>query len=350
VNRRLSVHGGAHLSLVTAGVRVELRDLTGRQLEPVARAAGFAGTGSLALRGDADVRVTVDRGHHGFVVDGLRPVTRGVSAGGGRVVLRSVGGSGFDQVWDVNGDVVEVRSRWVPGALERGASALRGRHHALRAQVLLHHPALWWAGTRGLAPLHVSVLELDGVVVMLAGPGGVGKSTLVAQAVEEGARATCDNLAVSDGTTAYGLREAMRLSAADTGSTAGGPPHGRATTHGRRELTWATQVPSLRPDLVVVLRRGDGPRVRPVDGDVARRALVAGTFAAGELRRFWTLTAVLGLATGHGPVLPVVDETARQLCTGLPCVELELGERPGASLREMLAPQLEQVLSTGVVR
>ena len=85
------------------------------------------------------------------------------------------------------------------------------------------------------------------------------------------------------------------------------------TTHGRRELAWDSQVPSLRPDLVVVLRRGDGPRVRDVAPEVAQRALVAGTFAAGELRRFWTLTAVLGLATGVGPVLPAVEETAQRL-------------------------------------
>ena len=143
------------------------------------------------------------------------------------------------------------------------------------------------------------------MVVLLAGPGGVGKSTLVSRAVAEGARATCDNLAVSDGTTAYGLRESMRL---DAGTQPAGQT-GR-TTHGRRELAWDSQVPSLRPDLVVVLRRGDGRGCAHVAPEVAQRALVAGTFAAGELRRFWTLTAVLGLATGVGPVLPAVEETA----------------------------------------
>ena len=100
----------------------------------------------------------------------------------------------------------------------------------------------------------------------------------------------------------------------------------------------------------MVLRRGDGPRVRDIAPEVAQRALVAGTFAAGELRRFWTLTAVLGLATGVGPVLPAVEETAQRLCTRLPCVELELGERSGPSLREMLARRLDQVHGAGATR
>jgi hypothetical protein len=213
----------------------------------------------------------------------------------------------------------------------------------LRAQVLLHYPALWWAGVQGRTPLHVSVVEIEGVGVVLAGPGGVGKSTLVADALAEGARATADNIAVTDGTTMSGLRESLRLA---PGDGAGGS--GSHTTHGRRQQGWPA-VASLRPELVVVLRRGTGPRVRQVRADDARRALVAGTYAAGELRRFWPLTAVLGLATGRGPVHPHVEDTARRLSEELPCVELELG-RPGLSLREALAAPLDDVRSARTSR
>jgi hypothetical protein len=109
-------------------------------------------------------------------------------------------------------------------------------------------------------------------------------------------------------------------------------------------------VPQLRPDLVVVVRRGDGPQVRTIDAETACRALVAGTYAAGELRRFWSLSAVLGLATGRGPVHPAVESTARTLTSQLPCLELELGHRPGPSLQEMLAPQLDQARVAGAAR
>jgi hypothetical protein len=224
---------------------------------------------------------------------------------------------------------------WAPSPAELAASRLRSRFRALRAQVVVHYPVLWWAGVQGRAPLHVSVLGTAGTVVMLAGPGGVGKSTLVARELAGGARATCDNLAVSDGRVAYGLAEPLRLDPGTPGEA------GAATTHGRREHTWQP-VPELTPEVVVVLRRGaqQEPRVRRTTPDAARRALVAGTMAAGELRRFWAVQAVVGLATGLGPVLPDVDAVADQLVTHLPCYELELGAAAGPALSDLLGREL----------
>jgi hypothetical protein len=329
------------LRLTTAGTRVSVHDLTQRRAPALARAAGLDDRHPHDLPGDLpddpEVRVVVEKSHRPFDTRGMVPVTRGAWASGGTVVLEDVGGSGFAQCWTVGGDHVEVRCRWAPGIPARGATVLRSRFEALRAQVLLHHPALWWAGTLGRAPLHVSVLELDGVVVLLAGPGGVGKSTLVASALSSGARATCDNVAACDGESAFGLSEPLRLAVAD-----GAPADGARTTHGRRELAWSGHVPALVPDLVVVLRRGAGsaPEVRTVDPAVAHRALVAGTYAAGELRRFWTLSAVLGLATGRGPVHPEVEAVSRSLTSRLPCLELRLGRVAGPGLHAVLAPYL----------
>jgi hypothetical protein len=245
----------------------------------------------------------------------------------------------------VEGQELHVRSRWTPSTVETvAAKALRARFDALRAQVLLHYPVLWWAAMRGMAPLHVSVVEIDGVGVLLAGPGGVGKSSLVARELARGASATCDNLAVSDGVTAFGLGEPLRLPPDAGEGVADGPERasGARTTHGRRLQTWRGRVPSLRPDLVVVLRRGDqaAPSVQRVDEGTAARALVAGTFAAGELRRFWQLAAAVSLGTGVGPVLAPVEHVAATLTSLLPCVEVTLGRRPGPGLSELLGAEL----------
>lgn len=264
------------------------------------------------------------------------PVARGTTRlDDGSVVLASAGGSGYRQRWQLDDGRLRVESRWLPSTKELAAShALPARFRALRGQVLLHHPVLWWASLQGLAPLHVSVVDVAGTVVALAGPGGVGKTSLVARELANSARVTCDNLAVSDGVVAYGLREPLRVPAGDIHAVPSGP----RAAHGRRESHGVATVPALRPDVVVVVRRdGQAPRLRTVTPDTGRRALVAGTMAAGELMRFWSTSAVLALATGAGPVLPSVDECARRLVDRLPCYELQLGTTPGSSLRDLLA-------------
>jgi hypothetical protein len=338
-------------TVTTAGQVVALHDRSGG-LDPLVRAAaGVPVLHDQAGEDRVDVALTLEHDRRRFDHAGLTPVTRGVwAASNGDAVVDSAGGSGFAQRWSADEDRLSVRSRWLPSAAESAAAALlRSRCRALRGQVLLHYPALWWATVHGMAPLHVSVVDLDDVVVLLAGPGGVGKSTLVARELDSGASATCDNLAVSDGVTAFGVAEPLRVPVTG-GRAAGGRTTGGRTTHGRREHPWHGRVPALRPDIVVVVRRGAAgpPSVRPVTPDVAHRALVAGTFCAGELRRFWPLAAALGLATGRGPVLAPVDEVARRLTDRLPCYELQLGSEQGHSLRSLLAAQRVEVRRTAV--
>lgn len=318
------------------------------------RAAVVAATGSSWVdkcppHPSPDISLTLERSRRRFDTTGFEPVTRGVWVGpDGDTVVDSVGGSGFTQLWSCDGEHLRVRTRWTPSAAEAAASSLLpARARALQAQVLLHYPALWWAGVHGEAPLHVSLVELDGVGVLLAGPGGVGKSTLVARELESGATATCDNLAVTDGVAVHGVFEPLRVSPGKDARTAG-----PRTTHGRREQVWHGRVPTLTPDLVVVVKRGaEGePHVRPITSEEARRALVAGTYAAGELQRFWPLSAVLAMATGRGPATPRVDEVAAAMATRLPCFELQLGRQPGRSLRSLLSGQLGPIYSQGAVR
>ncbi|MGZ4460104.1 MAG: hypothetical protein ACXVW9_13390 [Nocardioidaceae bacterium] len=328
-----------HAFVRTAGtvVRVEAEDA--RLGNAVLAATGSTWTEQPADEAGAEVTLHLEASRRSFALPDPVPVTRGVwAARDGRVLVDSAGGSGFSQLWSVDGTGLHVRSRWTPTLTESVAAAgLRSRTEALRAQVLLHYPVLWWAASKGLAPLHVSLVEIDGVAVLLAGPGGVGKSTLVARELARGANAACDNLAVSDGVTAFGLGEPLRLPR-DAGVQAAG---GR-TTHGRRQQPWHHRVPELRPELLVVVHRGDRPDpvVRAVHADTATRTLVAGTFAAGELRRFWQLAAGLSLGTGLGPALAPVEEVAATLTRRLPCFEIELGRKPGAGLHTLLRSQL----------
>ncbi|GAA3585036.1 hypothetical protein [Kribbella ginsengisoli] len=332
----------AHTFLHTAGQRMAVEG------SAAAIATILAATGG-AERDCADlpnVVVAVEPGKQRFGTTGCEPITRGVWATHRReAILDSAGGSGYSQLWSIDEDGLRVVSRWTPSAKEAAAARLLpARHHALTGQVLVHYPALWMAMQQGFAPLHVSVVEIDGIAVLLAGPGGVGKSSLVARELANGSRATCDNLAACDGTIAYGLAEPIRLPAEAADST------GRKTFHGRREHGWETRMRSLRPELVVVVRRGQqaDPQLRSITAAQATRAIVTGTYSAGELRRFWSTAAVLAMATGCGPAHPPVEEVAAVLANRLPCLELQLGREPGAGLAELLRPRLESVRSNGV--
>jgi len=163
---------------------------------------------------------------------------------------------------------------------------------------------------------------------MLAGPGGLGKSALLAQELATGARATSDNLCVGNGLTTWGLVEPVWV------ATGRGP----RILHGHAEVPIKGWVPRLTPDRIVVLRRIPDAsfRVRPCDPDSALRALVTGTYMARELRRYWGVAATLTAATGLGPAHPQVDEVARLFASELPCLEVAAPPGPGARLADLL--------------
>src|SRR6266536_856013 len=242
--------------------------------------------------GTATVRVRVEDTHQPFETAGWEPLARGVFGHDGSLVLRS-------------------------------------RFHLLARSALLRYPALWRAGTRGRAPLHASACTAgDGRVALLAGPGGVGKSTLVSMELADGGRAVSDNVCVADGASAWGVVEPLRVEG-------GG---GRRMPHGRRETAMPGRAPVLRPDRVVVLRRGSGPTasVRPCSPGAASRSLVTGTYMAQELRRYWAFAATLAAGTGTGPPHPPVAEVAAAFASMLPATLVILPDRPGPRLRELL--------------
>jgi hypothetical protein len=289
-----------------------------------------------------DVRVVVERDSAAFDVAGWRVLTRDAWCRQGQVVIRNACSSGLDLRVTVGEPTLEVIARWRPSGSGRAVAAvLRARARLLLRAVLLQYPALWRSQQRDRAPLHASVCSLAtaaGRVVLLAGPGGVGKSTLVHRELLSGAVSTCDNVCVSDGLYTWGLVEPLRLPAeAHAGN-------GRRMPYGRREASWPRRTERMTPDLLVVLARGAQPGVTRCDPALAARHLEAGTYMAGELRRYWPFAATLALGTGLGRSHPPVQQIAQKLSARLPCLRVSLGDHPGAPLRELLeAPTTEEV-------
>ena len=282
------------------------------------------------------VRLVIEADQRPFPEEGAAVLTRGAWVCDGAVVFGDACASGFALRIRPCGSELVVHARYRPTRQVRAASlVLRSRFHLIARAVLMQYPALWWAGVRGRAPLHVCALTTTSGVALLAGPGGVGKSTLLAREIRAGAVATCDNLAVSDGDEVFGVAEPIR-------STSG---TGRRAPHGRREMPWTTtRANSLRPQRVVVVRLGsDSPATcAPTTGDVASRSLVTGTLMAGELRRYWAFAATLAAGTGLGPAQPEIKRVADRLATRLPCHVVTLSRGGQDTVSGLFADQLHE--------
>ena len=278
---------------------------------------------------DASITVSVEVDRSPFATTDWELLARGARRREGEVVVENACTSGFDLHVQCTPDRAEFRYRWRPPARDRAAARiLRSRFHLLARATLLQYPALWWAGTRGRAPLHASACIADTSTPLLTAPSGVGRSTVVLRELEDGGRSTGDNLAVGDGTTIWGLVEPLRV---DGGL-------GRRMPHGRRELPLESRVRALEPDSLVVLTRGaaDEATLSACSSETAARSLVTSTYMAGELRRFWSFAATLSAGTGFGPSHPPVTEVANAFAAKLPCFSLALGRRHGPRLAQLL--------------
>lgn len=280
--------------------------------------------------GPATLAVEVESSSRPFDTARWEPLTRGAWRLGHEVVIEDACSSGFDLRLHAVAEHPQFTFRWRPPLRGQAAAhLLRSRFILLARSVLLQYPAMWRASLRGRAPLHASVCTAGNLHPLLAGPGGVGKSTLLTQELAAGGRAIGDNICVSDGTTAWGLVEPLRIEG-------GG---GRSMPHGRAELPMPGRVLALAPDLVVVLRRGldDVAQVRACSVETAERSLITGTYMAGELRRFWGFAATLTAGTKLGPAHPQVERIGRIFASRLPAVEIVLPRQPGVRLAEVLS-------------
>jgi hypothetical protein len=281
------------------------------------------------------VHVEIQPGRLPFSREGWTLVGRDSWASGTAVLITNACSSGFDLRAEPSGHVLRVTARYRPSPRTRAANRLLGsRFSMLAAQTLLHYPALWWASVHGRVPLHVSVTSYLDSVTMIAGPGGVGKSTLLCAGLHRGEIATADNICACDGDEAHGLAEPLRVTGVP------GVPGRASGYHGRRDLPLPSRAAFLRPDRLVVLHRAPAApaSVAELSATAAARALVAGTYMAGELRRFWPFAATLALATGIGPPHPDVSGVAARFAARLPCLEVGIAEGSPVPIGELLRP------------
>lgn len=279
--------------------------------------------------GPADVNVLVAESSERFSLMGLAPLTRGAWSDGTSVVIENACGSGVDLKARAEAGRLDVEARYRPGWSTRGLGVVApARAQLLLRSAILQYPAMWWAGVTGSVPLHVSGARAGDISVAIAGPGGVGKSTLLRDAMSEGGQGVSDNLCMGRDLMLHGVLEPLRANGGE----------GRRMPHGRRESVWTDRLDTIEVERILVLRRGAGGRVvvRPVDPQVAARVIVAGTYAAGELRRYWGFAATLALGTGLGPAHPPIVDAATRLAEAVPCAEVILPRTLGTRLSDVI--------------
>ncbi|NUP48350.1 MAG: hypothetical protein HOW97_13740 [Catenulispora sp.] len=196
-------------------------------------------------------------------------------------VLKNVATSGFDMRFEVGEAETLVSARWRPGRRERLLNrALKARQRLLLAQALVHYPALWQAGIAGAVPIAGCVLMVKGRGVLVSGPSGVGKSTLLAHELAAGATAISDNLVALDppNRMAHGLVEPLRADFSQLPPGIATPLPRRRTTRGRGEGHLNRRADSVSVDAVVLLRRaGAVPGLTRLGPGAAARELAAAT-------------------------------------------------------------------------
>ena len=315
--------------VTTAGESIELETAAPWVSALLAESLGGGDAREASTR--SSLRIRVEEGRRPFASQGWAFLTRDAWVRDHAVLMRDVCTSGFDLLLEWASHDAEFTFRWNPPLRTRAANrALRSRFHLLARAALLQYPALWWAGTRGRVPLHAPSFERRQRTPLLAGPSGVGKSTLLARELADGgACAVSDNLSVGDGERVWGLVEPMRAERLP----------GRRMAHGRREGDLPNRVDVLTPDCLVSVRRGEGPGadVRSLDAEAAARVLVTGTYMAGELRRYWPFAATLAAATGLGPTHAPVVEVAQSFANRLPCLEVAIPKAGDLRLSDILA-------------
>jgi hypothetical protein len=314
-------------ALQTAGERIAIDCSVAWVAELIEEAA--AGELGRHVDGPATLAVHVEPTGRPFASAGWESLTRGALRHEGSVLMEDVCSSGFDVLVDGGSEAPVFTFRWRPSTRGLAASRLlRSRFILLARAVLIQYPTLWRASLRGRSPLHASVCTAGELQPMLAGPSGVGKSTLLSLELAAGGHAIGDNLCVSDGTTAWGLVEPLRIE--------GGA--GRSMPHNRRERPLDGRATAMIPDMLVSLSRGDAESatVIPCEPAAAARSLVTGTYMAGELRRYWAFAATLSAGTGFGPAHAPVERIAGILASRLPGVTVVLPRRSGVRLNELL--------------
>jgi hypothetical protein len=223
------------------------------------------------------------------------------------------------------------------------------RIYATLIYYLIYFPLLsYFERTRHWYPLHASAVNWPTGSVVLAGLGGVGKSTLtLALLSHPQAQLLSENLILYDSQRVYAFPEPIHLDDTSYQLLSNLPQRlsttGRTYSHGRQsyQVYPSAQTLSGIPCLFCTLRQGRALALEPLPATEALEIVLSSDLLAKELNEYAQQAAALNLLS---PRLGSHQEritALQQLLAGLPCYQLTI--RPGEDLKRAINLVQEEI-------
>jgi len=222
--------------------------------------------------------------------------------------------------------------------LKLGNKAIQERIYAILIYYLAYFPLLWRLERHEQRhPLHASAIAWPQGAAILAGLGGVGKSTLtLAFLSDPNARLLSENLILHDGKQVFSFLEPIHL---DERSHKLLPnldgrlePTGRIYSHNRQSyrLGPSALAASATPRMFCLLRQGQKTELKPLSVAKALELTISSDLLAKELDAYFQQAAVLNLLSPSVGEFQRRIDALQELLSRVDCYELTI--KPGQDL------------------
>jgi hypothetical protein len=213
----------------------------------------------------------------------------------------------------------------------RSLPNLRRRRFTTLLYYLVYYPCFWWLEHQNIChPIHAGGVRLPNGVVALAGPSGVGKSTLVAGlACDPSARLLSDTFLLHKGATVRSVPEPLLLDKWSRGWLGGGASALQPIRHryslDRNGFHWPDDQLVAGGDvkLLVFPQRATSHYVRPLAPNQAQGRIRAGDLIVNDVRRYWAFASVLEVLD-PSPLVQAREQSLAELVHSVPAFEVGL--------------------------
>jgi hypothetical protein len=229
----------------------------------------------------------------------------------------------------------------------RSLPGMRRRRFTTLLYYLLYYPCFWWLERhRDWHPIHAGGVEMEDGVVVVAGPSGVGKSTLVtALAASADARLLSDTFLLHRGRGVRSVPEPLLLDGWSQSWLGGDAALLRPIDHRycleRNGFHWPQERLSEggRIRLLLFPQRAPEMNVRPLSVEQAQGRIRAGDLIVNDLRRYWAYAAALELLDPN-LLVRAREESLAALVSSVPIFEVAIDGAVGCADMVRLVRQL----------